>query len=393
MIDIPGFSGLKKIQWKNLEPGMIIIAGAKINDTVPPELTLYPVLSLNLIMDLNLKYHFKKTREVIVAQSVKSSSSEKMGVFLRTMEKKLNDFNHLRKELKSQKEDIFKINKLEYSNFLHKIHPIINSSQTILNHYNSFEVKIKRVKTPSIFYEEDREIKSTDVFSNRVIHEFNFPSEFPFVLHIGLDYSLGMYESGKLKSAIDALSLIYDFYEKFLPSAQIKVYGFSDITNILQFPFSERDMERKGKSFSSFYKKILNQRSKNIPNFVLLLSDNLPENFMDTVENAGKLKRAGVDITQIYLDFDSPLSGTESDEKRKAVAETLGGNQISVLQKEALPILALEALDNFLGNLTLANKKFEDYEFLEFKKEVVREKKLDNPKKERNIKPFQFKKL
>lgn len=114
---------------------------------------------------------------------------------------------------------------------------------------------------------------------------------------------------------------------------------------------------------------------------------------MDTVENAGKLKRAGVDITQIYLDFDSPLSGTESDEKRKAVAETLGGNQISVLQKEALPILALEALDNFLGNLTLANKKFEDYEFLEFKKEVVREKKLDNPKKERNIKPFQFKKL
>lgn len=88
MIDIPGFSGLKKIQWKNLEPGMIIIAGAKINDTVPPELTLYPVLSLNLIMDLNLKVPFQKDQRGDCSPECKIFQFRKNGGFPKNHGKK-----------------------------------------------------------------------------------------------------------------------------------------------------------------------------------------------------------------------------------------------------------------------------------------------------------------
>jgi hypothetical protein len=35
MLEIPGFKSLRKIPWKDLDPGMIVVGGVKVNNGTP----------------------------------------------------------------------------------------------------------------------------------------------------------------------------------------------------------------------------------------------------------------------------------------------------------------------------------------------------------------------
>ena len=43
---------IKKINWSEIEPGMILLGGFQINNTVPDELKNYPVLTADLLEEI-----------------------------------------------------------------------------------------------------------------------------------------------------------------------------------------------------------------------------------------------------------------------------------------------------------------------------------------------------
>ena len=106
MLEIPGFKSLRKILWKNLDPGMIVIGGVKVNNGLPLELVNYPALTMSLIRDLTTKYHFLPNKEVIVAEVNRGESASRMSMGFRTIEKRLKQFNDLRDIIQREKENV-----------------------------------------------------------------------------------------------------------------------------------------------------------------------------------------------------------------------------------------------------------------------------------------------
>lgn len=66
MLEIEALSGVKKIMWSRLKPGMIFAGGVVINGSVPFELRDFPVLTSALLAELSQKFQFLKHRPVLV---------------------------------------------------------------------------------------------------------------------------------------------------------------------------------------------------------------------------------------------------------------------------------------------------------------------------------------
>ncbi len=391
MLELPGFRGLRKIPWKQISPGMIIISGVKVNNTTPQELFNYPILNAGLIYEITKKYHFKDGKEVVIAEVEKGNSPEKLAISLRSIEKRLQIVNEFRKYIHQKK--ILLSEKVQFNEI--KDLRVIDSenvvrSESILNLFNTFEVKLKGFKTPSIFNKLSEDILLLDIFSKNIIKKFDFPDDRQILIHIVIDYSKDMYESKYLKETIMAL----DSFKKLVMECNINMtlnfYGFSDECNPLKTPLSERDMDRKGRNFSSFQKKILRFKKPNTINKVILISCGPPDDFVDAIETGGKLKRGGIDYSQIMLQK-IPLKSTI--EKWKAICMTCSGNQIILKEVELLELTLLEVFDLYLGNLTLANKVMVEPTFKEFVNPKIIAKNPNEEQKKRVIKTFEFKKL
>ena len=87
---------------------MIIISGAKVNNTTPPELFNYPIVSAGLIYEISKKYHFRDGKEIIIAEVEKGNSPEKLGRSLRSIEKRVNVFNDFRTIILKRKTEILR---------------------------------------------------------------------------------------------------------------------------------------------------------------------------------------------------------------------------------------------------------------------------------------------
>ena len=149
MLELPGFLGLKKILWKNISPGMIIISGAKLNNTTPSELFNYPIISASLIFEITKKYHFRDGKEIIIAMVEKGNSPEKLARALRSIEKRINIFNEFRLTLlKNKLNALTKLNYIPNNDIKIYNSDLVASNENILNNFNSFEVKLKGFKTP-----------------------------------------------------------------------------------------------------------------------------------------------------------------------------------------------------------------------------------------------------
>ena len=109
MLEIPGFKSLRKIPWKDLDPGMIVVGGVKVNNGLPIELATFPALSVTLIRELTSKYHFLPNREVIVAEANRGESPSRMSMGFRTIEKRLKQFNDFREVIQKQRNALVEI--------------------------------------------------------------------------------------------------------------------------------------------------------------------------------------------------------------------------------------------------------------------------------------------
>lgn len=370
---------------------MIVISGAKVNNTTPPELFNYPILNAGLIFEITKKYHFRDGKEVIIAEVEKGNSPEKLAICLRTIEKRISLLNEFRTYIFEKKKSLSsqfqnetigkkKIIETEY----------VLQSENILNLFNSFEVKLKGFKTPSLFNQLSESVTLLDVFNRNIIKKFDFPDDRQIVLHIVIDYSREMFESKVLKETLLALESMKKFLLDININFSLQIYGFSDECHPLQFPLSERDMERKGRKYSSFQKKILRFKKVNFTNKVILISCGPPEDFVDAIETGGKMKRGGIDYSQIIVSK-NPLK--QNLEKWKAICMTCSGNQVVLKESGFLELAMLEVFDVYLGNLSLANKVIKEPTFLEFTKPVNPSPKGEETTKKRVIKTFEFKKL
>ena len=67
MFNFEGIESVTTVHWDNLKPGMILIGGFTVNDTIPFELRNFPVLTHELLNCLHSKYFFLKKRTFTVA--------------------------------------------------------------------------------------------------------------------------------------------------------------------------------------------------------------------------------------------------------------------------------------------------------------------------------------
>jgi len=391
MLELPGFKGLKKILWKNISPGMIIISGAKVNNTTPPELFNYPIVSAGLIFEITKKYHFRDGKELVIAEVDKGNSPEKLARSLRTIEKRLNIFNDFRSKILIRKTEILKsldyIPKNDIKIFNSDL-VIIN--ENILNNFNSFELKLKGFKTPSIFNNISEKITLADIFSKNITKKYNLPDDKNLQLHVVIDYSKEMFESKYLKQTLQSIDFLRLFIMECNINMNLSVYGFSDECNPLKFPLSERDIERKGRNYSNFQKKILHHKKSDIINKVLLISCGVPDDFVDSIETGAKLKRGGMDYSQILIQK-IPLKS--AIEKWRAICMTCNGNQVILKEISIIEILLIEVIDSYLGNLSLSSKELIEPTFKEFAPtKIISNLNVDGEKK-KIVKPFEFKKL
>ncbi len=70
MLQIEGIKNIRKIKWKHIQAGMILIGNIKINGAIPEELRDFPVLSPDLLSRMTGKYYFLAEHEVLIADSI-----------------------------------------------------------------------------------------------------------------------------------------------------------------------------------------------------------------------------------------------------------------------------------------------------------------------------------
>ena len=90
MFNIDGISGIKKIKWKHLRPGVILLSGASVNGHPIPELVNFPVITEQLLSELFNKYRFLSDREVVIAEPVYNYSPFSLSKMLKEGNEKEN---------------------------------------------------------------------------------------------------------------------------------------------------------------------------------------------------------------------------------------------------------------------------------------------------------------
>jgi hypothetical protein len=378
MLDIPGFKNIKKILWKEIAPGMVVIGGVQVNNALPFELQNFPNLTAGMIFELTNKYHFRPTKEILVAEVERGYSSNKMGLGFKTIETKIRKLNLFREkylELKNQTGAGIDTDFFESDFFLEK-------ENQILDEYNSISSE-KKNPSISLFNSIQEKITLLDILTKSYKKKFKFPSELDFTLHILINYSNKTDIKTKLKYIEPFLELVYHNLQSILSGLKINLYAFSDICNLVKFPLGGREIERKSSKYNPMIKKLLHHRNLDLPNFVIVFSDSLPEDIEEAITNAVKLKKLKVDYMQILLSEN--YTRTDSD-----LNLAIGGSQIILKEAKFFSLAALHSLDRYLSANTKEEEKKEN---LEVKSNQVLETNSLKVKKEKVIKPFEFKKI
>lgn len=427
MLEIPGLKGIKKILWKDISPGMVIVGGLKINNGFPLELVQFPTLTPGLVRDLTEKYKLLPNREVVVAEAVRGQSANKMATAIRTIEKRLYSVNGFRKNLFVERQKLISDLKLEVApeEFIMQT-SAVDRDFLIKDTYNSFEIKLLKENVPSIFNRMEEAITLADVMSGRLKDKFNLPEDKEVLLHLVIDYSYSMDTMDKMKRVIATVHSFYRMLSEFMLNLKIQVYAFSDICVPVNIPLSGKEIERKDTNYSSFMKKILHHNNKDVYNKVILFTDGEPSDLEEALINGNRMKKQKIDYTQIIFSINDDkrlrLKGdtskiklidgfavdkgnlesyTLSDEewsKEKLmiheqftrVAEACGGNQLILNIYDLLNMVSFEVYDRYMGMLTLANTPSVEAAVREISREA--DFKPEEPEK-KVIKNFQFKKI
>ena len=259
MLEIPGFKSLRKILWKNLDPGMIVIGGVKVNNGLPLELVNYPALT---VISLFHRYLIQREKENVI---------QKKGIILPEGIQLLST-------------------------------PYINKDYLIKDTYNSFEVKIPNSNPPSMFSHLEEKITLADILTGKLKDKFRLPEDVDVMLHLVVDYSYSMNTMDKLDLVIAAVNLFYTHISECMLNVKLQLYVFSEVCIPAKFPLSGKEIERKGTHYGSFMKKVLPHRNLDIINKVILFTDGEPTDKTDAILTGNKMKNLKVDYTQIVFD-------------------------------------------------------------------------------------------
>lgn len=431
MLEIPGFKCLRKVLWKDLDSGMIVIGGIKVNNGLPLELVNYPALTISLIRDLANKYHFLPNKEVIVAEVSRGESASRMSMGFRTIEKRLKQFNNLRDAIQRERENVIQKKSLVLPPNVSLLStPYIEKEYLIKDTFNSFEVKIPKNDLPSMFSHLEEKITLADILTGRLKDKFKLPEDVDVMLHLVVDYSYSMNTMDKLNLVIAAVNLFYTHISECMLNVKIQLYVFSETCIPAKFPLSGKEIERKNTHYGSFMKKVLHHRNLDIINKVILFTDGEPTDMSDAIVTGNKMKNLKVDYTQIIFDINedrrTEYQGLTGKEKildgfmagknhgltsvrlndnewknRKAeifesfteVAHACGGNQIIINVYELMSLISVEVYDHYMGLLTLSRIPIEIPKFPELKPQKKMPQNFQEEIKQKTVKPFEFKKI
>jgi len=433
MLEIPGFKSLRKILWKDLDPGMIVIGGVKVNNGLPLELAAYPALTVSLIHDLTSKYHFLPTKEVIVAEVKKGESASRMSMGFRTIETRLKQFNFFRETIQKERT---KLSQTKNINLPPNVSifktPYINPDHLIKDSFNSFATQRTNINIPSMLSNLEEKITLADILTGKLKDKLRLPEDIEVMLHLVVDYSYSMKNMDKLDLVISAVNLFYTHIAQCMVNVKLQLYVFSENCIQAKFPLSGKEIEQKGTFYGNFMKKVLHHRNPDTLNKVILFTDGEPSDMTDAILTANKMKKLKIDYSQIIFDIsedrrvdyqgltgkDKILDGlpvghnhglttirlndadwknrkAEIYEKLTEIAHAAGGNQIILNANELIGLISIEVYDHYMGMLTLSRIPLETPKFPEFKtppKKVTPES-FKEEIKEKTVKPFEFKRI
>ncbi len=401
MFNLDGLSNIRKVKWKYLKAGSIVLSGVKINDLVIPELTNFPVLTNNLLNELFVKYKFLGDREVVIADALYNFSPVEISQKLKKQEETRNKFNLYRKEFIYQKKMI--LHDLEIDSLLDV--PIIDTENVekdylIKDNFNSFSYMYGLNQNldliPSLFHRIDLTMSISDLLTNRLNSKFNLPEDKEILLHLVVDYSNSMDSAGKLDLVLSTVNSFYKYITDILVNTKINLYVFSDTCIPAAYPLHGSEIKRGDTNYSSFIKKVLHFKDKDVHNKIILFTDGQPTDRMEALKMAELVKKNKIDYTQLIFDIKEEqrhevtfpkgvvsssiidnvvedmddnmtrveLTDDALDNKMKGIykdftkiAENCGGNQIILKINELIRIVSIECYDRYLGLLTLATKE------------------------------------
>ncbi|MBN2078275.1 MAG: VWA domain-containing protein [Spirochaetes bacterium] len=400
MLKMEGIRGVRTIHWENLRPGMILIGGFTVNDTIPYELRHFPVLTKELLNLLDSKYLFLKTRTFSVAETDPGYDSKEISDHINSgiaVFRKLGEFT-----VSYHEEKAAALRELGLD--ADPAIPVISGDHVerehlVLDRYNSFAAPVKDIRLENLpadiptFIDPALELKMTlgELVTGRVAKKLNLPDDREVTLHLVVDYSYSMNQMDKLNIVLSALHSFYGFISEFLLNTKILLYVFSDTCALVKYPLSGREIPRKDTNYASFMKKVLHHRDPERYNKVILFSDGRPSDLSEALLNGERMKKQGIDYTQILFSIDddmrfyvvgerieivdgfavsgdihaeAALGDEEMDRMREGlfhdysrVATACGGNQVVVKIHRLARFVAVECYDRYLGMLTLATRE------------------------------------
>ena len=141
MIHIEGLKKVEKIQWKDIQPGMIFLGGIRINDTIPFELRNFPVLTPSLLEELTKKYYFLSARDILVVRAKTGYSPAKLSRDILETRDTLHTINSFRSEFfKEKKKTLKKLNLTITPEMPFIESDYIEKQWFLKNAYNSFSI-------------------------------------------------------------------------------------------------------------------------------------------------------------------------------------------------------------------------------------------------------------
>lgn len=400
MVNLEGINNVRKTTWRNLRPGMVVIQGFTINDKALPELYSYPVLTAELVQKLFTRYKLLHNRELIVANVQPGFRSYDISDQIMNKKKKLITLNSLRSDIYEEKKKI-----LEEYNLPPDLEiPLIGTDFVekdflIKDTYSSFSnlygLGSHNTSVPSFFDHFDLVLSLGDILTNKLTNKFNLPEDKELMLHLVVDYSRSMESAGKLNIVLWAINFFHTFITGTLEKTKIQLYTFSDICRPAVYPLTGGEMKGGETNYSSFMKKVLHLRNRDIHNKVILFTDGKPSDRVEALKMATLFKKNKVDYTQLIFDvkeeqreeiaingeFDQSLSidsiikdeemtaamtrkvlsDRDLDNKMKRIfgeftdiAETAGGNQVIVKINSLIKLISIECYDRYAGLLTQA---------------------------------------
>ncbi|MEM7181068.1 MAG: vWA domain-containing protein [Spirochaetota bacterium] len=353
MLRLQGLGKLRKIFWKDLQPGMVYLGGVKIHGGAPIELGNFPVLTATLLHRLDEKYKFLANKEILVIET-KHISPEKFNEQIYSVGRQLKAFNDFRSNYREALENLHKQFPPLFNRKAKKTLyiPEIQENFCRKNFYNTFTFS-QQHRYPSLLHELHTAVTFSDLFTGKIEAKFHLPQVDPLQMHIGIDYSESMEKTGFLKNAIQAVNFIAEYLEKFFPKLELYIYSFSERCRPVPFPLSGKEVQRKKTSYTNFFKKVLHYRNREFRNIAIVLTDGQGKDWPESLEIAPRCKKYEIDYIQLVIYPDSyftKVDKTDYSKKMLELASLAHGNQFTICNSFTYTILT-EAIDKYLGDL------------------------------------------